>query len=178
MKKILIFFILLLIGNFAFSQKRRDPPPTKDRIAGTSDITKNDKWVANLLIKKKKFNVYCGYQPISSNLEQTANDTLQVYKVTLDKYKVSTLEITKYATQNGKIIAEGSYSMNNDTLTVKSRSFNYFGALEAIETYTSDKYGLKKIADKLVAIEISSLSDRYLMPAEVKVPMPAKKLSE
>lgn len=111
-------------------------------------------------------------------MEQIANDTLQVYKITLDKYKVSTLEITKYATQNGKIIAEESYSMNNDTLTVKSRSFNYFGALEAIETYTSDKYGLKKIADKLVAIEISSLSDRYLMPAEVKVPMPAKKLSE
>lgn len=178
MKKILIFFILFLAGNIAFSQKRGDLPPTKDPIAGRSDIAKYDNWVDNLVIKKKKFNIYCGYQPISSELGQIAGDTLQIYKFTLDKYKVSTLEITRFATKEGKIITEGSYSVNNDTLILKTRSFNYFGALEVIETYTADNYGLKKIAEKLTPIATSSLSERYLLPAAVNVPMPAKNITK
>lgn len=75
MKKILTV-ILAFVSINTYAQK--GPPPVKVRLAGTSDILKTDKRLADFSIKKTKFNVYLGYQQPEEMIRQTKGDTLQV----------------------------------------------------------------------------------------------------
>jgi len=173
MKKTLTLLLLTLLYFPAFSQEK--PAPPKLRSAGTSEILKTDKWVENFKIKKEKFNVYLGYQKLNDILRQENGDTLEVYKITFDKRKSSEKEITKYATRKGKIICEGSYKVSGDTLTIIYNSFDYIGAYKSTAQYTIDKYGFfKEIGVKTESIDTDKLSDKYLKPAELKVPEPPK----
>lgn len=172
MKKILTLLILTTFCISAFSQKKPEQPP---KTAGTSDILKTDKWIENFKIKKEKFNVYLGYQDIEPMIQQIKGDTLEVYKITFDKRKSSEMEFTKYATINGKIIREGFYKIENDTLTVISNSYNYIGAFKTTIQYSVDKYGFfKVINENSESIDRNKLSDKYLKLPEVNVPPPAK----
>lgn len=172
MKNILTLILLTVFFTNSFSQKKPNPIP---RIAGTSDLSKSDKWRENFIIKKEKFNVYLGYQSLNSNLRQIKGDTLAVYKIAFDKRKSSIMEITKYATRNGKIVAEGSYEIKKDTLITIANSYDYIGAFKIITKYSTDKYGFfEEINQKMLGIDTEKLSDKYLKPAEMKVPPPAK----
>lgn len=168
MQKILTIFLAFVSIN-AFAQKT--PPPKAVKIAGTSDILKTDKRQADFSIKKTKFNVYLGYQKPEEMIRQEKGDTLQVYKITRDKLKVSDLEIVKYATRKGKIVGEGKYKLANDTLTVTQNSYDYIGAYTITTKYITDKWGLKKVSDDMKGIKLENLTDRHLKPAEMKVPV-------
>lgn len=153
----------------AFSQKKKRPQPPAT--VGSSPITKNDKWEENFSLKKEKFTVYCGYQAPSVNLEQKKNDTLIQYKIALYRTTYSHLKITKLATQNGKIIREGYYTLKNDTLMVVTNHYNYYHANRITDIYVVDKYRyLDKISDKIEEINTDSLPERYLKT--VKLPGP------
>lgn len=171
MKKILTV-ILAFVSINTYAQK--GPPPVKVRLAGTSDILKTDKHLADFSIKKTKFNVYLGYQQPEEMIRQTKGDTLQVYKIVLAPRKFSHLEIIKYATRKGEIIAEGSYSLKNDTLTVITKSYDYIGAYAITTKYVTDKWGLKKVWDDMKGIPLQNLTERHLKPAEMKVPAEIK----
>jgi len=136
MKKIFTLILFTTFFTNAFSQKK---PKLELRTVGTSDISKTDKWKENFTIKKKKFNVYLGYQYLSQNLRQAKGDTLEVYKITFDKLKSSEIEITKYATRNGRIIIEGSYKVENDTLIVCTNTYDYIGAYRMTDKYVIGK---------------------------------------
>lgn len=168
MQKILTI-ILAFVSINAFAQKI--PPPKAVKIAGTSDILKTDRRQADFSIKKTKFNVYLGYQKPEEMIRQEKGDTLQVYKITRDKLKVSDLEIVKYATRKGKIIGEGKYKLTNDTLIVTQNSYDYIGAYTITTKYITDKWGLKKVSDDMKGIKLENLTDRHLKPAEMKVPV-------
>ncbi|RZK55375.1 MAG: hypothetical protein EOO87_08050 [Pedobacter sp.] len=172
MKKILTLIIALISIN-TFAQK--GPPPKTVRLAGTSDILKTDKRLADFSIKKTKFNVYLGYQKPSEMRQQEKGDTLQVYKITKDKLKFSHLEVVKYGTKDGKIILEGSYKLMNDTLIVTGNFYDYMGAFCITTKYVTDKWGLKKVSDDMKGIPLEKLTERHLKPAEMKVPPPAQK---
>lgn len=171
MKKLLTIMLAFLSFN-AMAQKA--PPPKAVKVAGTSAILKTDKRLADFSIKKTKFNVYLGYQQPEEMIQQTKGDTLQVYKIVLAPRKFSHLEITKYATRKGKIIAEGSYSLKKDTLTVIAKSYDYIGAYAITTKYVTDKWGLKKVWDDMKGIPLKNLTDRHLKPAEMKSPPPAR----
>ncbi|WP_123867253.1 hypothetical protein [Chryseobacterium joostei] len=176
MKKILTFLLLATCCISAFSQKGPKPKGVFSTV-GTSEITKKDKLIGTYKIRNKRFNVYCGYQDLDTDLRQEKGDTLEVYKIVSsekDKWKHSEFEITKYATRNGKIIREGFYKAENDTLTVTEHGFDYYNADKLITKYITDKYGLKEISKEMKGINSQNLSDKYLKPAEVKVPPPAK----
>lgn len=168
MQKILTI-ILAFVSINAFAQKT--PPPKAVKIAGTSDILKTDRRQADFSIKKTKFNVYLGYQKPEPMIRQEKGDTLQVYKIALDKLKFSHLEIVKYATRKGDIIREGKYKLANDTLTVTQNSYDYIGAYTITTKYITDKWGLKKVSDDMKGIKLENLTDRHLKPAEMKVPV-------
>lgn len=171
MKKfITIFIILISIKTFA----QKGPPPKTVRLAGTSDILKTDKRLADFSIKKTKFNVYLGYQKPDEIQRQQKNDTLYKYKITLDKLKFSHLEIAKYGTRAGKIILEGSYKLVNDTLIVTENFYDYIGSFCITTKYITDKWGLKKVSDDMKGISIENLNERHLKPVEMKDPPPAK----
>nr|WP_198999606.1 hypothetical protein [Flavobacterium sp. ASV13] len=170
MKKTIILLIVIFIKTTAFSQKKKSSqlPIT----IGTSEILRTDKWIENFSIKKEKFNVYCGYQKRVCNLEEDKIDTLIVYKIAFDKAKYSQLEITKLAVENGKIISEGYYMIKNDTLKVVMNYYNYIEASRITDIYVLDKYRfLKKISDKMEAIENEKLSNKYRKPLRVNVPL-------
>ncbi|MGV3546221.1 MAG: hypothetical protein ACO1N4_04105 [Pedobacter sp.] len=171
MKEILTI-ILAFVSISVLAQKKTPVPPAV-RTVGTSDILKTDKRLADFSIKKTKFNVYLGYQP-ERMIRQEKGDTLQVYKIAKDKLKFSHLEITKYATRKGKIIGEGKYSLVNDTLIVTQNMYDYIGAYSMIKKYVTDKWGLKLINDDMKGIPLEKLTERYLKPAEMKVPAPAR----
>ncbi|TKC01756.1 hypothetical protein [Pedobacter cryotolerans] len=171
--KISFLILLSFVSMGAFSQNKR-PKPVAQRIVGTSDILKTDKRLADFSIKKTKFNVYLGYQKPDGLPELRKEDTLQVYKITLDKLKFSHLEIVKYATKNGKIITEGSYKLKNDTLTVTQNAYDYIGSFCMTKKYITDKWGLKEISDDMKGIPIENLTERHLKPAEMKVPIGTK----
>lgn len=171
MKQLFILFTLTLYGITATAQK---PPPQKAGMAGTSAITKKDKWIDSFTIGRQKFNVYCGYQTPDPNLNQKAGDTLVLYKIAARSATFSTLEITRLATRNGKIIAEGSYKVFQDTLQVCTDTYDYIGAYRLTDIYITDKYGLKKISDKIEAISSGTVTDQYQQPAEMKSILPAK----
>lgn len=164
--------MIALINLNTFAQKT--PPPKMARIAGTSDILKTDKRLTNFAIKQTKFNVYLGYQKPDEMIRQTKSDTLQVYKITLDKLEFSHLEIVKFATRKGKIVSEGKYSIVNDTLIVTQNSYDYIGSFRITTKYVTDKWGLKKISEDMKGINSEKLSERYLKPAEMKSPPEAK----
>ncbi|MDQ8006017.1 MAG: hypothetical protein REI64_14540 [Pedobacter sp.] len=167
MKKILTIIITLISIN-SFAQKGK--PPVAVRLAGTSDILKTDKRLADFTIKNTKFNVYLGYQKPDEIRRQQKSDTLQVYKITLDKRKFSDLEIVRYGTKNGKIILEGEYKLLNDTLIVKGNFYDYTGPFCITTKYVTDKWGLKKVSDDMKGIALENLTERHLKPAEMKVP--------
>ncbi len=171
MKNLCVLLILILASLSASAQK---PPPPKSRIAGTSEITQKDKRVEQITLGKKKFTIYCGPQAPKWELRQESGDTLQVYKFTTPGSTYSIFEIQKLATRKGKIIGESSYKVVNDTLYVYTNSYDYIGAYRITDIYVSDKYGLKKIADKMEAIKYESITDAYLKPAEMKTIFPAK----
>lgn len=164
-------FVFVSISTFA---QKKPPPPKAVKVAGTSDILKTDKRLADFSIKKTKFNVYLGYQEPEPMIRQEKGDTLQVYKITKDKLKFSHLEIVKYATRKGKIISEGKYKLANDTLTVMENSYDYIGAYTMITKYVTDKWGLKKVSDDMKGIKLENLTERHLKPAEMKSPPPAR----
>lgn len=167
----LIFFISL---NTSTQSQNKTKEPEFVTVAGSSEISTQDKWIANFSIKKDVFNVYCGYQQPSSLLQQEANDTLEVYKISYLDGKISKLEITKFATRNGKISVEGFYKIEKDTLTVVTDYYDYMGAFRITDLYVTDQYGFKKLSDKMEAIHTDSLSDRYIKPSEMLVPPAAK----
>lgn len=167
-------FVLLTLAIASLTASAQKPPPPKGRMAGTSDLSQKDKQVAQFMLGKKKFTVYCGPQAPKWELNQESSDTLQVYKFTIPGTTYSILEIQKLATRKGKIIGEGSYKVVNDTLYVYTNSYDYIGAYRLTDIYVSDKYGLKKIADKMEAIKYESITDAYLKPAEMKTVFPAK----
>ena len=171
MKKILTLIIATISFN-SFAQK--GPPPATVRLAGTSDILKTDKRLADFTIKKTKFNVYLGYQKPSEIRQQSKGDTLQVYKITRDKLNFSHLEVVKYGTKNGKIILEGSYKLLNDTLIITENFYDYMGSFCITTKYITDKWGLKKVSDDMKSIKLENLTERHLKPAEMKAPPPAK----
>ncbi|WAC42542.1 hypothetical protein [Pedobacter sp. SL55] len=171
MKKIFLLIAALTSIN-AVAQK--NPPPVAVTIAGTSDILKTDQRLADLIINKKKFNVYLGYQKPDEMRQQKKGDTLQVYKITNDKLKFSHLEIVKYGTKDGKIILEGKYKLVKDTLIVTANFYDYIGAHCITTKYVTDKWGLKKVWDDMKGIPLKNLTERHLKPAEMKVPPPAK----
>lgn len=171
MKKLLVLLTLTLPGITTSAQK---PPPPKARMAGSSNISKKDKQVVQFTLGRKKFTIYCGDQAPKWELNQASGDTLQVYKIAAAGTTYSILEITKLATRDGKIIAEGTYAITNDTLYVYSNSYDYIGAYRLTDIYISDKYGLKKIADNMEAIKSEAITDRHLKPAEMKTIFPAK----
>lgn len=106
------------------------------------------------------------------------NDTLEVYKfvqIEKDKWKFSEFEIIKYATRNGKIIREGSYKIENDTLMVVTDFYSYSGSYRMTDKYITDKYGLKQISDEMKSIDTENLSDKYIKPAKMIVPPPTRK---
>lgn len=168
------FLTLLTIILFSLTAPAQKPPPPKARIAGTSDITKKDKWIESFKLKQQKFHVYYGVQNPEPNLNQKAGDTLVLYKIAAIAAKFSTLEITKLATRNGKIIAEGSYKVAGDTLWVYTDTYDYIGAYRLTDIYITDKYGLKKISDKMEAIPSEAITDKHQKPAEIKSVLPAK----
>lgn len=172
MKNILTVIIALTYLS-AFAQKKPRPEPPKT--AGTSDILKTDKHLADFSIKKTKFNVYLGYQKPEEMIRQEKGDTLQAYKITKDKLKFSHLEIVKFATRKGKIIAEGKFSLVNDTLVVIQNSYDYIGSFAITTKYITDKWGFKKVSDDMKGIPLEQLTERHLKPAEMKVPpLPAR----
>lgn len=100
---------------------------------------------------------------------------LEVYKISFDKRKTSEMEITKYATRESKIICEGFYKVNDDTLTVIYNSYDYIGVFKTITQYSIDTYGFFKVINQnKESINRNKLSDKYLKLAEVNVPQPAK----
>lgn len=170
MKNILILFLSFLINTAVFSQKKYGAVKVDLTVADISRISKNDKWIKSFTIKKKIFNVYCGFKKPDYSLRQEVNDTLEVYKVSLNKEKYSQVEITKFATRKGKIIKEGFYKINNDTLTVATHFYDYIGAYRITDKYIVYKYGLKKVSDEMQDIDNETLSDRYIKTAEDVVP--------
>lgn len=171
LKKLTPLLMLSLCGLSASAQK---PPPPKERMAGTSDLNRKDKRVEQITLGKKKFTIYCGPQAPNRELRQENGDSLLVYKITAPGATYSILEIPKLATRKGKIIGEGSYKVAKDTLYVYINSYDYIGAYRLTNTYVSDKYGLKKIADHMEAIKYESITEEYLKPAEMKTIFPAK----
>lgn len=174
MKKILTLLLLTTFCISAFSQKKPKPKPPEVLTVGTSKITSKDKLIGTFKIKNKQYNIYCGYQDLNSNLRQEKGDTLEVYKIVADKWKYSEMEITKYATRKGKIIVEGFYKIEKDTLIVTTDAYDYIGAYRMTDKYITDKYGLKKVSDEMKAIDTQNLSDRYIKSAEMNVPPPAR----
>lgn len=172
MKKTLTLF-LAFVSISVFAQKKT-PPPKTVRLAGTSDILKTDKRLADFSIKKTKFNVYLGYQKPEEMIRQEKGDTLQVYKITRDKLKFSDLEIKKFATRKGKIIGDGKFSLVKDTLIVTENFYDYIGSYRMVTKYITDKWGLKKVSDDMKGIKMEDLTDRHLKPAEMKSPPPAR----
>lgn len=170
--RLITTLIIVLANLMAFAQKT--PPPVAVRVAGTSDILKTDKRLADFSIKKTKFNVYLGYQEPEEMIQQEKGDTLQVYKIALFPRKFSHLEITKYATRKGQIIREGRYYLKNDTLTVVAKFYDYIGAYAITTKYITDKWGLKQVSDDMKSIPLEKLTEQHLKPAEMKVPPPAK----
>jgi len=168
----LFILIIVLISIKTFAQK--GPPPKTVRLAGTSDILKTDKHLVDFNVKKTKFNVYLGYQKPDEMQRQQKSDTLQKYKITLDRLKFSHLEIAKYGTRAGKIILEGNYKLANDTLVVTENFYDYIGSFCITTKYITDKWGLKKVSDKMKEIPLENLTERHLKPAEMKVPPPRK----
>lgn len=166
--KNLLTTIIALISINVFAQK--GPPPKTVRLAGTSDILKTDKPLADFSIKKTKFNVYLGYQKPEQMRQQKKGDTLQVYKIAKDKLNFSHLEIVKYGTKDGKIILEGNYKLMNDTLIVTENFYDYMGSFCIIYKYVTDKWGLKKVSDDMKGIPLEKLTERHLKPAKMKVP--------
>lgn len=172
MKKILPI-ILVLVSISVFAQKKTSPPPVV-RTAGTSEILKTDKRLADFSVKKIKFNVYLGFQEPERMIRQERGDTLQVYKITKDKLKFSDLEVVKFATRKGKIIGEGKFSLVNDTLIVTQNMYDYIRAYSMVKKYVTNKWGLKKVSEDMKGISLENLTERHLKPAEMKVPPPAK----
>jgi len=171
MKNLFVLFMLTIASLGASAQKA---PPPKASIAGTSALSQKDKRVEQITLGKRKFTIYCGPVAPKRELSQESGDTLQVYKFTTPGSTYSIFEIQKLATRNGKIIGEGSYKVINDTLYVYTNSYDYIGAYRITDIYVSDKYGLKKISDKMEAIKHESITDAYLKPAEMKTIFPAK----
>lgn len=168
MKKVLtpLLFLTVFMLN-AYGQKKAGLPKT--RIVGTSDLSKADQWKENFQFGKEKYNVYLGYQAINNNLRQVKGDTLQVYKITFDKRKSSQIEITKYATRNGKIIVEGFYKIEKNVLVVVYNTYDYIGAYKTTTQYSPDKYGFfNEIDQKTIALDTDKLSEKYIKPAEQK----------
>lgn len=149
-------------------------PAPKAGMAGISGIKKIDRLIEQFTLGRKKFAIYCGYQNPGWTFNQELGDTLEVYKIAVQGNNYSILEITKLATRQGKIIAEGAYKVINDTLYVYQDSYDYIGAYRLTDTYVSDKYGLKKIADNMEAIRSEAITDRHQKPAEMKTIFPAK----
>jgi len=172
MKKILTV-ILAFVSISTFAQK--ETPPATVRLAGTSDLLKTDKRLADFSIKNTKFNVYLGYQKPTEMRQQKKGDTLQVYKITRDKLKFSHLEVVKYATIGNEIIVDGGYRVVNDTLIVAQNFYDYMGAYCITTKYVTDKYGLKKISDDMKGIKSEKLLNRHRKAAEMKSPPPAQK---
>ncbi|SOD18342.1 hypothetical protein [Pedobacter xixiisoli] len=164
----LIAFMVALVSISAFAQKT--PPPKVVRLAGTSDILKTDKRSADFLIKNTKFNVYLGYQKPEEMRRQKKGDTLQVYKIALDKRKFSELEVVKFATNGNEIIIDGKYNVSKDTLTVIQNFYDYIGSYCITTKYIADKYGLKKTSENMKAIKSERLTKRHRKPAEMKAP--------
>jgi len=162
MKTLLTLLLSLFISNIALAQEK----PTA--VVGQSLLTKKDKLVQSIMLGKKKFNIYLS--------EKIANEegTYQLYKIVENKRKLSELEFPKQAIRNGKITAEGSYKITNNTLVIINDSYDYIGAYRITEVYVLGKYGLKMTSDKMVAIDTDKLPDNYLKSAEMKQPVPAK----
>lgn len=163
MKKLLTAIALMLINTIAMAQEK------PRAVVGMSEVTKNDKWVESFVLGKKKYNVYLSETTIDP-LEGNDAIVIQLYKIVPDKRKYSDLEFPKLNTQNGKITGESAYKVINNTLVVTNDSYDYIGAYRTIEVYVPYKYGLKKISDKMVAIDTDKLPDSYLKPAEMKQP--------
>lgn len=172
MKKVLALLLLIMLCVSAFSQNKQNLPPTST--IDVSVITKSDKLVESFKIKNKRYSVYCGYQQLNDNLRQEIGDTLEVYKIVAEKRRSSEMEITKYATRNGKIIRKSFYKIESDTLTVISEAYDYIGAFRMTDRYITDKYGLKKISDTMEGVNTKNLSDKYQKPAVMRPPVPAK----
>ena len=162
MKTLLTLLLSLLTSNIALAQEK------PDAVVGQSQLTRKDKLVQSIMLGKKKFNIYLS--------EKTADGegTYQLYKIVENKRKHSELEFPKQTIKKGKITAEGSYKIVNNTLVVTNDSYDYIGAYRITEVYVPDKYGLKMTSDKMVAIDTDKLPDTYLKPAEMKQPFPAK----
>ncbi|RYD94449.1 MAG: hypothetical protein EOP54_17495 [Sphingobacteriales bacterium] len=169
-----LLFILLTLTIFSTTASAQKTSPPRGRMAGTSDITKKEKRVAQFTLGRNKFSVYCGDQTPKWELSQERCDTLQVYKIAAQGATYSILEITKLATREGKIIAAGTYNITNDTLYVYSEAYDYMGAYRLTDIYVSDNYGLKKISGKMEAIKSETITDKYLKPAEMKTIFPGE----
>ena len=167
MKKILSLIIALASIN-TFAQK--GSPPAMVRVAGTSDILKTDKRLADFSIKNTKFNVYLGYQKPSEMRQQKKSDTLQVYKIALDKRKFSQLELVKFATNGNEITTDGKYSVAKDTLTVIQNFYDYMSSFCITTKYVIDKFGLRKASENMKGIKLEKLTKRHRKPVEMKAP--------
>lgn len=167
MEKILTLIIALASIN-TFAQK--GPPPAMVRVAGTSDILKTDRRLADFSIKHAKFNVYLGYQKPSEMRQQKKGDTLQVYKIASDKRKFSELEAVKFATNGNEIIVDGKYSVAKDTLTIIQNFYDYMGSFCITTKYVIDKFGLKKASENMKGIKLEKLTTRHRKPVEMKAP--------
>lgn len=139
-----------------------------DAVVGQSEVTKKDKLVESFTLGKKKFNIYLS-EKISDG-----DGTYQLYKIVENKSYLSEFEFPKQTIRKGKITAEGSYKIVNNTLVVTNDSYDYIGAYRITEVYVLAKYGLKMTSDKMVAIDTDKLPDTYQKPAKMKQPFPAK----
>lgn len=173
MKKAFAVFVFILFFQFSFSQKKAPLPPPD--LGSASDITSSDKLVENFKIKKEIYNVYLRKERERLDSRQVKGDVFETYKICMNKRIWSLKDFPKYATAQGKIIAEGSYKVENDILTVIEKSYGYIGAYQNTTQYTIDKIGyFKEVSQKTEAIDASTLSDLYVKPAAMNVPLPAK----
>lgn len=163
MKTLFTLLLSLFISTATLAQEK------PDAVVGQSQVTKKDKLVESFVLGKKKYNVYLSETTIDP-LEGNDAIVIQLYKIVPDKRKYSDLEFPKLNTQNGKITGESAYKVINNTLVVTNDSYDYIGAYRTIEVYVPYKYGLKKISEKMVAIDTDKLPDSYLKPAEMKQP--------
>jgi len=155
---------LLLLSLFISTATLAQEKP--DAVVGQSEVTKKDKLVESFVLGKKKFNIY-----LSEKLpNEDGGGTYQQYKIVQNKRSLSELEFPKQTIRKGKITAEGSYKIVNNTLVVTSDSYDYIGAYRITEVYVPYKYGLKMISDKMTPINTDNLPDNYLKPAEMKQP--------
>lgn len=170
MKKTLTLLAAMLISTSIFAQKK--PTAKHDAVVGSSDVAKKDKLVESFTLGNKKYNVYLSktaIQPLSGKQD----DVFELYKIVPAKRTFAELEIPKFTMRNGKITGEGFYKIENGKLMITTDSYDLIGAYRTTEIYITDKYGLKKISDKMTAIN-TDISDKYVQPAEMKQPFSSK----